>query len=546
MNVLLIPSAILVPKEMRNKLGDLPSILYPLNGVPMLHHIYKQYEGKVDKIYIVICKKKELVCDYVGLKKMPIDIVELEALKDLGYTIYHGIKKILLDNEQIDNLYINYADTLIDNSIYDPTSENVIYYDEVNVSEDWTYFKQAGKVISHIWDKKANNRAEIKSTDTFVGVFKIKNTVDLYNILENEMQNNHSDCDSFYCALQKYGNKCGFDFEKTVGWFDSGHSENYMKAKTGVEARSFNSIIIDEKRGILRKTSQNKDKFIDEITWYLKMPNKLQYLLPRIYNYSLERSYPYVEMEYYGYNTLHELLVYGEVELYKWQGIFEKILFIINDMERYELSGYEKEKYEAMQEIYVKKTIERLKLLKEDPAFSCFFENDITVNNKRYHSLNWYLERLPSVIENQVIVNSNVKFNVIHGDLCFSNILLENNYGFLRIIDPRGKFGSFDIYGDSRYEIAKLLHSIEGKYDFIIEDMFDINVVDNNINFTIGKDTRMIQGVFRDVFKSKLSEDDSVNIIESMLFLSMIPLHSNSLLRQYAMLATGLELLGDI
>ena len=66
-------------------------------------------------------------------------------------------------------------------------------------------------------------------------------------------------------------------------------------------------------------------------------------------------------------------------------------------------------------------------------------------------------------------------FNIIHGDLCFANIMVDTNLSFIKVIDPRGKFGTYDIYGDFRYELAKLFHSVDGKYDFIIKDLFDVN-----------------------------------------------------------------------
>lgn len=66
------------------------------------------------------------------------------------------------------------------------------------------------------------------------------------------------------------------------------------------------------------------------------------------------------------------------------------------------------------------------------------------------------------------------QFNIIHGDLCFANIMVDNTFSFIKVIDPRGKFGDFDIYGDYRYELAKLFHSVDGKYDFIIKDLFTI------------------------------------------------------------------------
>ena len=150
----------------------------------------------------------------------------------------------------------------------------------------------------------------------------------------------------------------------------------------------------------------------------------------------------------------------------------------------------------------------------------------------------------------ELIVNSMLcqvnYFTIIHRDLCFSNILVEDNCHFVRIIDPRGKFGSFDIYGDPRYEIAKILHSLEGKYDYIIEDMFEVNVYGTHIEYKIQEKSEKILQVFEEVF-SKLNYDlDEVRLIESLLFLSMIPLHKDYPKRQYVMLATGLELFDKV
>ena len=42
------------------------------------------------------------------------------------------------------------------------------------------------------------------------------------------------------------------------------------------------------------------------------------------------------------------------------------------------------------------------------------------------------------------------------------------------MIDPRGSFGEYKIHGDKNYDIAKLQHSILGDYDFILNNLFDI------------------------------------------------------------------------
>ena len=50
------------------------------------------------------------------------------------------------------------------------------------------------------------------------------------------------------------------------------------------------------------------------------------------------------------------------------------------------------------------------------------------------------------------------KFNIIHGDNTFSNTIADEN-SKIWFIDPRGVFGSTPIYGDRRYDYAKLYYS---------------------------------------------------------------------------------------
>lgn len=90
------------------------------------------------------------------------------------------------------------------------------------------------------------------------------------------------------------------------------------------------------------------------------------------------------------------------------------------------------------------------------------------------------------------------------------------------------------------------MHTLEGKYDFIIEDMFDIDVIGNTIEYHVHKQIDNITNVFLDVFRESIDNIQAVRLIEATLFLSMIPLHSDYKQRQFAMLATGVMLLEQV
>jgi hypothetical protein len=548
MKALLIPSAVLMPREMRKIFGDLPTALFPLADRPMLYHLCQSYHGCVDEIYIVCYEQTEQVKNYIKAQKLPVQVLVLDELKDLGYTIYQGVQKIFEQNKNLEYLYINFADTLLYDAI--PSGDvDFLYYAVRPEDEAWTYFEESHGEIETVFDKpdfRAGRKLLADMDKVFVGQFGFSSPKKLLAVMADSLHTNERHIDLFYHAISSYSLQKPFLFIEAQQWFDVGHNENYRKARTEVAARSFNSIQIDERRGLLRKTSENREKLVNEIRWYLKLPSRVQYLTPRIYDYSLDIDNPYVVMEYYGYHTLHDSFVYGNWSDERWREVFSQLRFIVEDMGSFTLNGRTHECVDAMREIYLIKTASRLEKLRELEVFRPFFIRPICINGRAYGSLDTILKHLPDLVERILLPSGANYFQIIHGDLCFSNILIDDTLNFMRLIDPRGKFGAFDIYGDMRYELAKIFHTIEGGYDFIIEDMFDVSVKDSTIAYQINASNSNVLHLFCEVFRSSIEDIRAIRLIEATLFLSMIPLHSDYLTRQYAMLARGVELFYSI
>ena len=87
---------------------------------------------------------------------------------------------------------------------------------------------------------------------------------------------------------------------------------------------------------------------------------------------------------------------------------------------------------------------------------------------------------------------------LIHGDLCFSNILYDVPNNQYRIIDPRGKWGD-SVFGDIKYDLAKLRHSIVGGYDSINNGLFSINQKDNSLKMNILNAFILIQLILKHI-----------------------------------------------
>lgn len=534
----IIPSAKLVPEELQ-KLGKLPAIIYPINQKIAFDYIYDQYRNLQAKVDIICYENADKV--ERRLRKVignEIKVRRLPELHDLGYTILYAIENI---DEPV---VINFADTIVMDPIVD-ISGDAFFYQEDYMSETWTYFDEENGIVTHIYDKEAINE-EIKKK-LFVGVFKIINTHDFRECLRNAVQQKNKKMNSFYYALELYSQKHPMKAVLTNNWFDIGHEDKYYNSKLEVRAREFNHITIDKNRGILKKTSDDKDKFIGEIKWYLKLPADVEYVRPRIFNYSTSYINPYVSMEYYAYHTIHELFLYGDLTLQQWIDIFNRIRFVCDDFKRYTVQ--DDNIRPALEEMYLTKTLQRFEKLKKDERFMTFFESPIVVNGERYLPLNEIIIALEKAIPKMLYDVDT--FNIIHGDLCFANIMVDSNFSFIKVIDPRGKFGTYDIYGDFRYELAKLFHSVDGKYDFIIKDLFDLdyNLEAACINYRIQDRKRdfNLYKVFLDTFSAEIDGDlKKIELIEALLFLSMIPLHGESIRHQMVMLGTGLEILNRV
>jgi len=109
------------------------------------------------------------------------------------------------------------------------------------------------------------------------------------------------------------------------------------------------------------------------------------------------------------------------------------------------------------------------------------------------------------------------KIGIIHGDLVFTNILIDNKNN-LKMIDMRGKVGNqLSICGDLFYDWSKIYQSIIG-YDHILMDKeIDKNYIDKN------------KLIFEKYIILKFNQETLKDIkeITKSLLLSLIPIHNN-------------------
>src|SRR5262249_43350274 len=112
------------------------------------------------------------------------------------------------------------------------------------------------------------------------------------------------------------------------GWIDLGHLDTSARVRTHVlGTRECNHLDIDEMRGLITKRGRNREKLLQEINYYNRLPKELTVYFPRMLEAQLGKHVSYT-IEYYGYKTLSEYLVFYEVPKAVWQQVLMKILSI--------------------------------------------------------------------------------------------------------------------------------------------------------------------------------------------------------------------------
>ncbi len=330
-------------------------------------------------------------------------------------------------------------------------------------------------------------------------------------------------------------------------WIDCGHETNYYDAKAQlISSRSFNRIRVSLDDGVLAKQSEHGEKLGREIGYMQMLPAAIRVYFPRIL--SSTAASPGVpataQMEYYGYPTVAEYFLYWELSGDNWRRLFSRLQ---SALQRFSAFPYAISPA-AYSEFYFQKTTQRIDdyLRQVTPELRQVLENPITINGRRCQPFAKLAAKTQARIAH---LYREKDFCVMHGDFCFNNILYDVPSGIVRLIDPRGSFGEHcvGIYGDQKYDLAKLKHSAEYGYDFLVNGLFTLKRAGDVFDYTLA--TRecgpLVAGLARELVSALGHENGDIDLLTSLLFLSMCPLHAEDPTRQLAMYVHGLQLLNQ-
>jgi len=139
-----------------------------------------------------------------------------------------------------------------------------------------------------------------------------------------------------------------------------------------------------------------------------------------------------------------------------------------------------------------------------------------------------------------------------HGDLFYGNMFYDFTARRVLAIDPRGQLGNGQvcIFGDWRYDLAKLAHSVIGQYDAILLGRAEL-IEHGQRNWSLHISSQPHQDAMEQIFMTQTQErygvtHDELTAMTALLFFSMLPLHKDRPDLQRQMLANGLRLAAKV
>ena len=419
----------------------------------------------------------------------------------LGDTCYEEIKSNYLDKNNF--LSVSYSVGYYKRSVFRPNN------------------------ISHFVYEYAN-----KDDLVWSGILAVKNILTLQTLVQ-EAQSIESLLSSFISSENP-------TIDDPGKWMDCGHVNAYHQSRAMIStARAFNSVSLDgntlSKRSVIKK-----DKIIEEARWFTKLPDTLKPYAPSLHFVDDVNGVYGIEYEYA--LALSELWVYGKLPYTWWESLLSQLNALFGQMLACAEGLADFTQASLVQKDLKEKNIARVSSYPE------FLSSPRFYLKIAYNDVGQSPTDIVNILNNSITDVNTTKLLFSHGDLCFSNILYDARKGGIKIIDPKGvKYGKDFKLDRVDQEIAKLYHSIEGRYDEIIAGRFTIReTASGDISLDFDQLSKEKQQ-FNISFVRWVTQEMGVTCKEltgltSLLFFSMVPLHYDNPRRQRAFVLNGYKL----
>jgi hypothetical protein len=285
------------------------------------------------------------------------------------------------------------------------------------------------------------------------------------------------------------------------------------------DARHFNAVQRDDYTVV--KRSKDRAKLRSEFDFYQLAPPAVQMFLVQPFDFRDDGRVASYRMERVSVPDMAIQWVHKAFEAREFQRFLDHICYFIKIRPSRRVSRSEAAR--AFDKMYVEKVEQRVRALKALPGYPKL----ALLLDAACGGIDALAGRYLELLETNRSRFPLDRLVLGHGDLCFSNILYSKTNQFLKLIDPRGAENAENLYTDPYYDVAKLSHSVLGQYDFMNQNLFDIQVEPSlGLSLNINDASREWAPAQFLTQLDKLAFDARLTrLCEASLFISMLPLH---------------------
>ncbi|MFW7523615.1 capsular biosynthesis protein [Vibrio ostreicida] len=517
----LIMSGAYIGQELESEFGQLPPSFLPLGNKRLFQHQVSLAPKSTDTYLSVPESFTISPIDKTWLDSQNVTVLSTPDGLSLGASLVAALN---LSGHGLDKpLHILYGDTLYREL---PVGDDLASISYTKDSYHWAVLTND----SAHWLNDGNHSISGEAQRIIDGYFKFSNPRELIKCI--------TQCEwNFIQGLNKYHQSVGLTAIDSSGWLDFGHVNTYYRSKADFTTqRSFNELTITPKW--IEKSSTKSEKIAAEANWFASLPAALRGNIPQFMGTNDHNGKISYRLEYLHLTALNELFVFAKLPSQTWRQILISCIDFLKQCREHKAPS--KAPSNTLSQLFSLKTKQRL--VEYCGQHQITLEQKWSLNGSDMVSISEILSDSATHLPNQHSLDT-----VLHGDFCFSNILYDFRASKVKTIDPRGitPEGEKTLYGDLRYDIAKLSHSVLGLYDWIIAGYFDVDINEDAISFDIAGKNRHkeTQQAFIELVEKEFGlSAKNLYAMQIQLFLSMLPLHADNPLRQNALFANAFRL----
>ena len=457
----------------------IPKILVNFNNKPFIESLIEYWSMYTKNIIIIHNTEYKDIIEFYTHKYDTIKLIQFDDLTGTADTIHRTITNEYYNK----NILFSWCDIVPTNKI------------NFNLIDETTIFT-FGNQCRYNAEK---NKIYKKDDGNIIGLYYIQN----YQGFKYNVGDDICDC-----------------FKKNFNYFniyylnyliDIGDMDKYLSLQknNSMQTRFFNKIEFFDNYIIKSALNEQGINIIKkEIEWY-KFNNNTYSFIPKFEELNDNR----LKLEFLKGEPLYKS--FKKIDEKGKQLILNSIYDKLNTLHQTKIDIEESKMIEDIKIECYKKIYERIDKIK--PLLK-YFGKINKVNGVIIEDFDTIMNKMKEIL----ISNLDSKYSLIHGDCQFSNILFDGSN--IYFIDPRGYFGTTQLYGLPEYDYAKVLYALSGYDDFNNNLIDNITVNNNEITFIIDTFMEKVKYIDNDKIKAwlviiwfGLAQYNSNNIVKCLI-----------------------------